>query len=37
MAMDQSSSSRLTKSQGEGAIFRVFLPTDNKWDPYKNG
>jgi len=29
MAVAQSSSSRVTKSQGEGVVLRVFLPTDN--------
>ena len=29
MAVARCSSGRVTKSQGEGAVLRVFLPTDN--------
>ena len=29
MVVDRSSSSRVTKTQGEGAVLRVFFPIDN--------
>jgi len=42
MAVARSSSGRVTKSKGEGAVLGVFVPVNNAfiqhsiWDPYNN-